>query len=147
VQHSFQQRLFLYINDIGEYYYRTADKGNTYLLISLSLSTKDKHASVPSFSLYEIKDGVLKRTSHMQRRYASWSSYGAYLGNYTETSHDFSKVNTVYYKLAFEVSVEQSRQPLFVIVNKDGSSPNNTLTVEDVNEKCIVVRILNRNKL
>ena len=138
---------FDHVNDVGEYHYRTADKDNTYLLISLSLSTKNKNASVPNFCLFEISNGILKKISYMQEEYASWATYGAFIGNYSETSHDFSKVNTVNYKLGFEISIEQSKQPLLVIVNKDGSRPNETLTIEDVNEKCLVVKVVNRNKL
>ena len=138
---------FDHVNDVGEYHYRTADKDNTYLLISLSLSTKNKDASVPAFCLYEVTNGILEKISYMEEKYASWATYGAFIGNYSETSHDFSKVNTVNYKLGFEISIEESKQPLFVIVNKDGTRPKETLTVEDVNEKCLVVKVVNRNKL
>ena len=35
--------------------------------------------------------------------YASWTSYGAKIGNYSDDSHDFSKVNSVNYKFAGEI--------------------------------------------
>jgi len=34
-----------------------------------------------------------------ETEYARWSSYGHYLGNYTDKINDFSKVSTVRFKL------------------------------------------------
>jgi len=138
---------FDYVNEVDEYHYRTADKDRIYLLFSLALSTKDNYASVPGFCLYEVKNGILYKTSFIESEYASWSSYGAFIGNYTEDSHDFSKVNTVNYKLGFEIEKIKSNQPLFIIVNKDGTSPDETLTIEKIQEQCVVVKIVNRSKL
>ena len=52
--------------------------------------------------------------------YASWTSYGAKIGNYSDDSHDFSKVNSVNYKFAGEIEQTQSKKPLFALFAKDG---------------------------
>lgn len=137
---------FDHVSDISEYSYRTADKDNVYLSASLALSTKDNYASVPDLELYVLEDGRLKKTSYVEDEFASWATYGAKIGNYNETSHDFSKVNTVRYKIGVEISKEQSQKPLFLLIKKEGS-PEDNLLVEDVNNDYKVIKIMNKNKI
>lgn len=134
-------------SDVGEYSYRTADKDNRYLLASLSLSTKEKYARVPDFYLYKIEGGNLHKIGYFSDEYASWTSYGAKIGNYSDDSHDFSKVNTVKYKLACEISTELTKQPLIMIVKKDGKTVKDKLTIDEVKTDYLVTMIMNRNKL
>lgn len=138
---------FDYCNDVSEYSYRTADKDNTYILVSLNMSTKEKYASTPSMKVYKIENGKLKEVGYFSEEYATWTSYGAKIGNYSDDSHDFSKVNSINYKMAAEISIEDSQKPLVILISKSQDSLGDNLTVEDVNNHYIVVKILNRNKL
>ena len=138
---------FDYCDDVGEYSYRTADKDNTFVLSSMTMSTKEKFAITPSIFMFRIKGDTLKKIGGFQDEYASWISYGAKIGNYSDDTHDFSKVNSVRYKIASEISIEDSKYPLVILVSKDGSWLDNELTIEEVHQKCIVVKILNRNKI
>lgn len=134
-------------NDVGEYSYRTADKDNTYILVSLNMSTKEKYASTPSMKVYKIENGKLKEIGYFSEEYATWTSYGAKIGNYSDDSHDFSKVNSINYKMAAEISIEDSHKPLVILISKGQDSLGDNLTVEDVNDHYIVIKILNRNKI
>ncbi len=138
---------FDYCDDVGEYSYRTADKDNTYILVSLNMSTKEKYASTPSMKVYKIENGKLKEIGYFSEEYATWTSYGAKIGNYSDDSHDFSKVNSINYKMAAEISVEDSKKPLIILISKSQDSLGDNLTVEDVNNNYVVIKILNRNKL
>lgn len=139
---------FDYVNDMSEYHYRTADKNNTYILASMSISTQAKRVYTPTIHVCIIEDGKLKTLSSFKDEYASWSTYGAFIGNYSEDSHDFSKVNTVRYKIAAEISLENAKKPLVIVARKDGGySMEDCKTVEEVHEKCHVIRIINRNKI
>lgn len=138
---------FDYCDDVGEYSYRTADKDNTFVLSSMTMSTKEKFAITPSIFMFRIKGDTLKKIGGFQDEYASWISYGAKIGNYSDDTHDFSKVNSVRYKIASEISIEDSKYPLVILVSKDGSWLDNELTIEEVHQKCIVVKILNRGKI
>lgn len=142
-------RTFTFDNcyDVDEYSYRTADKDNTYLLFSLRMSTKKKYASPPSIYIYEVTGDKLRRITHCMEEYASWTSYGAKIGNYSDDSHDFSKVNSVNYKFAGEIKHTQSKKPLFVLFAKDGHNLKDELSVEDVHNDCIVIKVLNRNAI
>lgn len=142
-------RTFTFDNcyDVNEYSYRTADKDNTYLLFSLKMSTKKKYATPPNIYIYEVAGDKLKRITHCIEEYASWTSYGAKIGNYSDDSHDFSKVNSVNYKFAGEIEQAKTKKPLFVLFSKNGHNLKDELSVEDVHNDCIVVKILNRNTI
>ena len=80
--------------------------------------------------------------------YASWTSYGAVFGNYSAMRQPrFSKVNSVNYKFAGEIEQTQSKKPLFVLFAKDGHNLKDELSVEDVHNDCIVIKVLNRNAI
>lgn len=136
-------------NDVGTYCIKTADKGHTYLQADLSIYTNLNHAFTPIVYACKIVDGKLYNISNFECHYESYETYGAYLGNYPEISHDFSKVNTVNYSLGAHISNEDTHHPIIVVTGKNGTTLNdvNGLTVDDVFNKCEVIRILNRNKL
>lgn len=139
---------FDYCLDVDEYSYRTADKDNTYILASMSLTSTEKgYVSTPSIKVYEITNGNLKSLGWFSDEYSTWNSYGAKIGNYSETSHDFSKVNTVKYNLAAEIGKDYMNKPLVILTSVDDKTLEDTLTIEDVKNKCVVIKILNRNKL
>lgn len=141
---------FDYIDDVSEYHYRDADKDNIYILANLALSTKAKYAIAPSLYACSIVDGKLKKMTYFDREYASWRTYGAYIGNYSETSHDFSKVSTVNYKLGAEISLEDAKKPIVIVMFKGdivGSVEIDGLDIEGVKKYCEVIKIINRNKM
>lgn len=142
-------RTFTFDNcyDVNEYSYRTADKDKTYLSFSLKLSTKKKYASSPGVYIYELAGDKLKCVTSCMDEYASWTSYGAKIGNYSDDSHDFSKVNSVNFKYAGEIEQSKSKKPLFVLFFKKGYNLKNELSVEDVQNDCIVIKILNRSAI
>lgn len=140
---------FDYCEDISEYHYRTSDKDNIFILASMTMSTKEKYAYPPSFSVCTINNGKLKKISSFSHEYATWTSYGAMIGNYSDDSHDFSKVNSIRYKLAAEISLEDSKKPLVIITKKNGNdiTYSDTLSVNEVHENFHVIKIFNRSKL
>ena len=138
---------FDYCNDVGEYSYYTADKNNTYILSTVAVSTKSNYASAPSLKACKIVDGKLKSLGYFRSEYASWTSYGAKIGNYSDDSHDFSKVNTVRYKLGNEISVEDSKNPIVIVIAKAGKKFTEDSDIEYTKENYTVVKIINRNKL
>lgn len=139
---------FNYINDIDEYYYRIADKENIFILADMSIYTKSNYAHTPSVYACAIVDGTLSSIGYFNPEYESYDTYGEYLGNYADTSHDFSKVNTVKYNIAAEISQDKAKHPIVILMKKDdGLKSVNGLTVSEVNEKCEVIKILNRERL
>lgn len=134
--------------EVGEYDYRTAGKNNTFIIANATLSTKDDYASFPSLWACKIDDGKLVWIASFREEYASWSGYGEKIGLYHEVAHDFSKVNSVRYRIAAEVTLEEYKNPIVVIALGKGHNSKDVLTPESLEECDVkVIRIINRNKL
>lgn len=138
---------FDYCSDVDEYSYYTADKDKTYILSTVSVSTKSSYGSRPSLTACKIVDGKLKSIGFFRSEYASWTSYGAKIGNYRDDSHDFSKVNTVRFKLGNEIRLEDSKNPIVIVLPKEGKEFTEDSDLEFTKENYTVVKIINRNKL
>ncbi len=144
---------FDYVKDIRESYCYYADKGNTYILADLSLSTESKYGYPPEIFACAIWDGKLKKIGYFISEYETWETYGAYIGNYSEKSHDFSKVNTVKYKLGAQISKEEANLPIVILIAKNNDTQkihkihNEGLTIDEVNKFCDIIKIINRNKI
>ena len=138
---------FEYVLDVDEYSYEVADKNCTYILASLAISTKENYASNPRVYACEIVDGKLKEIDDFRIEYASYNTYGASIGNYSETSHDFSKVSSVKYKMAAQIPQSYNRKPIVIIVRKTSGYLSGEISIDEVRENYEVVKILNRNRL
>ena len=136
---------FGYCSDVNEYSYRTADKDRIYLVASMSMSTNEKSASVPTFCVYKIIGDKAITITSFDEEYASWSSYGAEIGNYSDDTHDFSKVNSVKYKLGAEISIKESKLPLIIITSKNASNTPSSVDVDYISKNCVVVKSFNLN--
>lgn len=138
---------FEYVLDVDEYSYEVADKNYTYILASLAISTKENYASNPHVYACEIVDGKLKEIDDFRIEYASYNSYGASIGNYSETSHDFSKVSSVKYKMAAQIPQSYTSKPIVIIVRKTSGYMSGEISIDEVRENYEVIKILNRNRL
>lgn len=137
---------FEYVYDVDEYSYEVADKNCTYILASLSISTKKDYASTPRVYACEIVDGKLKQIDDFRIEYASYNTYGASIGNYSETSHDFSKVSSVKYKMAAQIPQEYTAKPIVIVAKKSTGYLKGEISMEEVEQDYEVIKILNRNK-
>lgn len=139
---------FEYVYDVDEYSYEVADKNCTYILASLTMSTKENYASRPQVYACEIVDGKLKKIDDFRIEYASYNTYGASIGNYSETSHDFSKVSSVKYKMAAQIPQSYiGNNPIVIIVRKSSGYLSDEITIDEVRDNYEVIKILNRNRL
>lgn len=140
---------FGYCNDVNELDYRTADKDNVYILASMRLTTNDDSLYPPNIIACIIVNGKTKNIGYFASEYSTWTSYGAKIGNYSDDSHDFTKVNSVNYNIGAEISKEYSQNPILILtpVVESFSIYDENLDVEQIHENYIVIKILNRNKL
>lgn len=138
---------FEYVYDVDEYSYEVADKNCTYILASLAISTKENYASKPNVYACEIVDGKLKEIDDFRIEYASYNTYGASIGNYSETSHDFSKVSSVKYKMAAQIPQSNTGKPIVIIMRKTSGYLSGEISIDEVRENYEVIKILNRNRL
>lgn len=86
------------------WYYRTADRDSKFVTMAMSVQSTSKSPMLPQFAVYTINGSMMELAGTFDTRYARWSDFGAYLGNYSDTRNDFAKVSTVSFKLGAEVS-------------------------------------------
>lgn len=101
------------------YHYFTADKDSKYITFSMSVKSTDKNPAIPLFAIYSIKGKEMNYIGTFQTRYSRWSDFGAFLGNYNDTSNDFSKVNTVNFKLGAQIKSSLLNEPYAIVMVND----------------------------
>ena len=102
------------------YFYRTADRGDRYITMAMSVTSTSKSPKLPEFAVYKVNGATMSLVKTFQTEYARWSDYGAYLGNYHDNSNDFSKVSTIKFKLGAEVE-ESIVKGAYAIVMYNGN--------------------------
>lgn len=86
------------------WYYRTAERGNKFITMAMTVKSSSKDPKIPQFAVYAINGSEMRLVKTFDTRYARWSDFGAYLGNYSDDRNDFAKVSSVSFKLGAEVA-------------------------------------------
>lgn len=107
---------FIFDSYDDSWFYNTADRGNKYVKMSMSVTSTSHSPELPQFAVYSINGSYMNLVQRFMIRYARWSSYGHYLGNYHDNRNDFSKVSTIPFKLAAEVSDEILSGPYAIVM-------------------------------
>ena len=102
----------------GGGFHRTADRGNTYILASMSITSTSKNPDLPTLAIYSINGDQMNREGIMEVRFAYWQDYGHYLGNYPDYGNDFAKTSTIRFKLGDEISTESTTKPYAIVLKK-----------------------------
>lgn len=146
----------------NSWYYQTADRGNKFVSVAMSIKSKSKDPEIPEFAIYSINGDKMNYVEKFQTKYARWKDYGAYLGNYNDTNNDFAKVSTVKFKIGAEISEEITSKAFAIICkNENGLSSlydrfanppmswvgsvsyPSTLSVSDFEDNYILIKLYN----
>lgn len=100
------------------YFYRTADRGAKYVTMQMSVKSEDHNPMIPQLAVYSISGDKMILVGTFDTRFARWSDYGAYLGNYHDTNNDFAKVSTVRFKLGLQVDNDKLSNPYAIVLMK-----------------------------
>lgn len=158
---------FTYDSYDSRYFYNTADRGNKYISSRITITSSDKDPRLPVFWAYSVNGDKLELINNFVLKFARWEDYGTYLGNYSDNGNDFSKTATIAFKIGMETSDDILKNPIVILLGKtncmsrsyerfknppvsyidSGCDILKTLTIENVKENFVVVKILNRNKL
>ena len=144
------------------YHYKDADRGYKYVSMQMSVTSTNNSPQIPEVALYTISGDKMKYEGCFMTRFARWRDYGAYLGNYHDSSNDFAKVSTVKFKLGIEVSNESLAKPYAIVLMKENvlyekyerfdnppysytGSANypSTLSLDDFMEKYAIIKCFN----
>ncbi|HHT23654.1 MAG TPA: hypothetical protein GXZ87_10190 [Bacteroidales bacterium] len=152
----------------SEWRYRSAERGDKYVLSRVAISSENKDPNLPPVAVYNIESGTLKLLGTMDYEFARWKDYGTYLGNYTDYGNDFAHTRTISFSLGLSVSNDiLTNKAVFVVVKKEncfyrqyerfenppvsyrssGCNMKSSLTVDDFDNDYVLVKIFNKNKL
>ena len=144
--------------DKYDYYrYRSAERGNTYVLANVIISSKVKKSKIPLISVYRLSNGCLTLVGSMSREFVNDAE-----GSYNDK--DFKYVSSVAFSQALEISKKILEETaVFVVVkrvncskyefgyyldtNTEGCNIKSTLTVDDFDKDYVLIKILNKKKL
>ena len=84
----------------------------------MSVTSTEHNPNLPQLAAYSIKGEEMRLIGEFDTEYARWEDYGTYLGNYHDSSNDFSKVSTVKFKLGLQVSDEELSKPYAIVLMK-----------------------------
>jgi len=144
--------------DKYDYYrYRSAERGNTYVLANVIISSKVKKSKIPLISVYRLSNGCLTLVGSMSREFVNDAA-----GSYNDK--DFKYVSSVAFSQALEISKKILEETaVFVVVkrvncskyefgyyldtNPEGCNIKSTLTVDDFDKNYALIKVLNKKKL
>lgn len=117
------------------YFYRQADKGHKYISAAMSITSDSTDPLLPQCAVYFVDGDKLTYSGiTFNTHFARWDDYGAYLGNYADFNNDFSKVNTVKFKIGAQVSDNDLKRPSVIILKKEGAltRKHNTFSLPEI---------------
>lgn len=109
----------------SSWFEHTADKGSKYISFNMDVTSTDKNPNIPTVAFYSIDGGSLIYRSTFWVLFARWDDYGSYLGNEPDLKNDFSKVNTVKFRVGIEIDDEYLNKPYMVVLKKENTQVRN----------------------
>lgn len=101
------------------WFYKDADRGTKFVSAQISVTSTDHNPKLPQFAIYKITGGKMTFVDRFMTRFARWRDYGAYLGNYHDSSNDFAKVSTVKFKIGVQVDNTILTGAYAIVVKKE----------------------------
>ena len=152
----------------SEYRYRSAERGEIYILSRVSISADTKDPNLPPIAVYKISNGNLALIGTMSYEFSRWKDYGTYLGNNADFGNDFAHSKTISFSCGISVSkTDIDDEAVFVVVKNSNcfnrseerfNNPpvsyteidcgiKNTLTIDDFDKDYFLVKVFNKNML
>ena len=102
----------------SSWFEHTADKGSKYISFNMDVTSTDKDPNIPTLAFYSINGSSLAYRDYFWVQFARWDNYGSYLGNEPDLKNDFSKVNTVKFRVGVEIEDDYLKKPYIVVLKK-----------------------------
>lgn len=105
----------------SEWRVHTADKGNSYISYNMDITSTSKNPDIPTIAFYTVNGDRLVHEKTFMVNFARWSDYGCYLGNELDLKNDFSKVNTVKFRVGAQLENSYFNKPYVVVLKKSNT--------------------------
>jgi len=99
----------------GEYHYRDAEKGSSYLLMNVTVHSTDKDPMLPEVAVYTIDGKEMTRVGVFSYEFRRWQSYGTFIGLYHDFKNDFARASAVPFNAAASVINYYAKKPFAVV--------------------------------
>jgi hypothetical protein len=151
-----------------EWRYRSAERGEIYVLSKISISAETKDPNLPPILVFKISNGALSLLGTMGYEFSRWENYGTYLGNNADFSNDFAHTKTIPFSCGLSISKNDiDNEAVFVVVkkancfsraeNKYANPPvsytegecnvKSSLSIDDFDNDYVLIKIFNKAKL
>lgn len=149
----------------NSYMYTNAERGRTYLVVNLKVSSENKNPYLPPLGVYVLRDTALIRIGEMDYKFSRWSSYGTYLGNNHDFKNDFAYTKTISFTAGYEITnallnnntvyIVAINSPCFARTNKEFERPTvayegrncttpESLTINAINENFVFIKMFGK---
>lgn len=109
----------------------TADKGSKFISFNMDVTSTSKNPNIPTVAFYLIEGEKLIYKDVFWVNFARWSDYGCYLGNEPDLKNDFSKVNTVKFKVGLSLEDINFTKPYMIVLKKANKLARYTHAYDD----------------
>ena len=109
----------------GQYHYRDAEKGASFIVARVKAASDNKDPGLPGVALYRSEGATLKRVAAFRYEFVRWKDFGSYLGNYSDYSNDFAHTNTIPMSIGADAEIANLARPLFIVATKEGCHKRN----------------------
>lgn len=96
-----------------------AQRGSKLLSAPLTVSSDDLSQSIVPIYLYRIEGGALEKDDAFNIRFASWESYGTFIGLYHDSHNDFKFSKNVRFKIVYQVDEDSLKKPLAIVAGPE----------------------------
>lgn len=157
-------------DDYGDsYYYRNSERDSNFITARVKITSTSKNPKLPLVSAYQIVNNKLILIKNLEYKFAKWSDYGTYLGNYADYNNDFAHTKTVSFSLGLEVLEKNLKDnPIFIVVSNKNSversyyqfatpkysynisyddKAKDILNIEDFEKDYFLIKIFNKDKI
>ena len=105
----------------SEWREHTADKGSNYISFNMDITSSSKDPNIPTIAFYSVQGDKLIHEKTFWVNFARWSDYGCYLGNEPDLKNDFSKVNTVKFRVGAQLEDNYFKKPYVIVLKKSNT--------------------------
>ena len=153
---------FIHDSYDDRYFYNDVDRGCKFISLTMTVKSESHDPNLPQLAMYVINGDKMQLEGCFRTEFARWEDYATYLGNYHDSHNDFSKVNTVKFKLGLQVTDEKLSKPYAIVLLKknvltrkyerfenppisyvgDANYPS-TLTLDDFKSKYVIIKRYN----
>ena len=105
----------------SEWREHTADKGSSFISYNMDITSTSKDPNIPTIAFYSVDGARLVHQITFWVNFARWSDYGCYLGNEPDLKNDFSKVNTVKFRVGAQLEDSYFKKPYVVVLKKSNT--------------------------